>query len=91
MAKSNDKERILKAARERKAVTDKGNPTRLSVDSSAETLQNRREQHDILKILKGKKSAAQDILFSRAFTVSYTHLTLPTKSLSCRSRWSPYH
>ena len=23
--------------------------------------------------------------------VSYTHLTLPTKSLSCRSRWSPYH
>ena len=24
-------------------------------------------------------------------TVSYTHLTLPTKVLVCRSRWSPYH
>ena len=23
--------------------------------------------------------------------VSYTHLTLPTIQLSCRSRWSPYH
>ena len=24
-------------------------------------------------------------------SVSYTHLTLPTKSDECRSRWSPYH
>ena len=24
-------------------------------------------------------------------TVSYTHLTLPTTSGWCRSRWSPYH
>ena len=24
-------------------------------------------------------------------TVSYTHLTLPTRRDSCRSRWSPYH
>ena len=23
--------------------------------------------------------------------VSYTHLTLPTRSCQCRSRWSPYH
>ena len=23
--------------------------------------------------------------------VSYTHLTLPTRSIKCRSRWSPYH
>ena len=26
-----------------------------------------------------------------AKTVSYTHLTLPTTSRRCRSRWSPYH
>ena len=26
-----------------------------------------------------------------AHSVSYTHLTLPTKSDECRSRWSPYH
>ena len=24
-------------------------------------------------------------------SVSYTHLTLPTTRLVCRSRWSPYH
>ena len=24
-------------------------------------------------------------------SVSYTHLTLPTRRDSCRSRWSPYH
>ena len=24
-------------------------------------------------------------------TVSYTHLTLPTRACRCRSRWSPYH
>ena len=28
---------------------------------------------------------------ARAGTVSYTHLTLPTRSCQCRSRWSPYH
>ena len=26
-----------------------------------------------------------------AMSVSYTHLTLPTKLEWCRSRWSPYH
>ena len=33
------------------------------------------------------------LLLSRiAFpAVSYTHLTLPTKAVECRSRWSPYH
>ena len=25
------------------------------------------------------------------YAVSYTHLTLPTKQVQCRSRWSPYH
>ena len=25
------------------------------------------------------------------YSVSYTHLTLPTILRSCRSRWSPYH
>ena len=26
-----------------------------------------------------------------SLAVSYTHLTLPTTRLVCRSRWSPYH
>ena len=25
------------------------------------------------------------------YSVSYTHLTLPTTCRGCRSRWSPYH
>ena len=29
--------------------------------------------------------------FPTHVTVSYTHLTLPTNWLLCRSRWSPYH
>ena len=28
---------------------------------------------------------------SSGVPVSYTHLTLPTRSIKCRSRWSPYH
>ena len=28
---------------------------------------------------------------SKVEAVSYTHLTLPTRSCQCRSRWSPYH
>ena len=27
----------------------------------------------------------------RVMPVSYTHLTLPTTTPQCRSRWSPYH
>jgi len=44
----------LKAAREKKQITDKGSPIRLSADFSAETLQARRKWHDILHLMKGK-------------------------------------
>ena len=43
MAKIKDKERILKVAREKQLVMDKGTPIRLSAGFSAETLQARRE------------------------------------------------
>uniref|UniRef100_A0A8D1C8X8 L1 transposable element RRM domain-containing protein n=1 Tax=Sus scrofa TaxID=9823 RepID=A0A8D1C8X8_PIG len=48
------KEKILKAPREKKQVTYKETPIRLSADFSAETLQARREWHDILNMMKGK-------------------------------------
>ena len=48
------KERILKAAREKQQVTHKGNPICLTPDLSAETLQARREWHDMFKVLKGE-------------------------------------
>ena len=41
LTKIKHKERILKAAREKQQVTYKGNPIRLTVDLSAETLQAR--------------------------------------------------
>ena len=43
MAKFQDKERVLKAAREKKEVTYKGTPIRLAADFSMEMLQARRE------------------------------------------------
>ena len=45
---------MLKAAREKQQVTYKGNPTHLTADLSAETLQAGREWQDIFKVLKGK-------------------------------------
>ena len=54
LTKIKDKEKILKAAREKKQVTFKGTPIRLSADFSTETLQAGREWHDILHAMKGK-------------------------------------
>uniref|UniRef100_A0A8D1CWT3 L1 transposable element RRM domain-containing protein n=2 Tax=Sus scrofa TaxID=9823 RepID=A0A8D1CWT3_PIG len=54
LTKIKDKEKILKAAREKKHITCKGTPIRLLADFSAETLQARREWHDILHVMKGK-------------------------------------
>uniref|UniRef100_A0A8D1BKE5 L1 transposable element RRM domain-containing protein n=1 Tax=Sus scrofa TaxID=9823 RepID=A0A8D1BKE5_PIG len=54
LTKIKDKEKILKAAREKKQITYKGTPIRLLADFSAETLWARREWHDILNVMKGK-------------------------------------
>ena len=62
-----DKEEILKAAREKKPVTYKGTPIRLSADFSAETLQARREWHDILSDER-KKAPTKNTLPSKALT-----------------------
>ena len=48
------KEKILKAAREKKQITYKGIPIRLTADLSAETLKARREWQDIFKVMNGK-------------------------------------
>jgi len=67
LTKTEHKERILKAAREKQQVTYKGNSICLTADLSAETLQARREWQDIYKVLKGKKST--------------TKITVPNKDL----------
>ena len=54
LLKIKDKERILKATREKETVTYKGVPIRISPDFSKETLQERRGWKEILQVMKGK-------------------------------------
>ena len=54
LAKIKDKERILKAAREKERVTYKGVPIKLSGDFSKETLQARRGLKEVFEVMKGK-------------------------------------
>ena len=54
LTKTKNKERVLKAAREKQQATYQGNPICVTADLSADTLQARREWQDIFKVLKGK-------------------------------------
>ena len=54
MKKIKGKENLLKATREKQQITYKESPIMLTADFSAETLQARREWHDIFKVMKGK-------------------------------------
>ena len=63
LAKIKDKDKLLKAAREKRQITYKGTPIRLTADFSAKTLQARREWHDILKVMK-QKNLKSRLLYS---------------------------
>ena len=54
LPKIKEKDRILKAAREKETVTYKGVPIRLSADFSKETLQARRGWKEVFQVMKGK-------------------------------------
>ena len=54
LPKMKDKERILKAAREKETVIYKGVPIRLSADFSKEILQARRGWKEVFQVMKGK-------------------------------------
>ena len=54
LPKIKDKERILKAAREKETVPYKGVPIRPSTDFSKENLQARRGWEEVFKVMKGK-------------------------------------
>ena len=64
MPKVKDKEGILKYARERQKVTNRGVPIRLSADFSKETLQARRDWQEIFSHETGTYS--QDCSTSKA-------------------------
>ena len=74
LTKIKDKEKILKADREKKQITYQGTPIRLLADFSAETLQARREWHDILNVMKGKNLHQDD------FTQQDSHSDLKENS-----------
>ena len=54
LLKIKDKERILKATREKETVAYKGVPTGLSAAFSKETLQARRGWKEVFQVMKGK-------------------------------------
>ena len=53
LPKVKDKERILKAAREKRVIY-KEVPIRLSADFSKETLETRRDWQEVFQVMKGK-------------------------------------
>ena len=66
MSKSSDKERTLKAEREKKGVINKGNLIKLILQQK---LQARREWHGIFSAKRGKKkSLAKNTLSSKVIT-----------------------
>ena len=64
------KEQILKSAREKQQITHKGIPIRITADLSIETLQDRREQQDILKVMK-EKNLQPRLLYSARISFKY--------------------
>ena len=52
LTKIKHKEQILKALRQKQQITHKGIPIRITADLSIETLQDRKEWQDILKVMK---------------------------------------
>ena len=54
LAKYKDKEKILKAARGKHALTYKGRPIRLVTDLSTETWQARKEWQEIFNVMNRK-------------------------------------
>ena len=64
------KEQILKAEREKQQITHKGIPMRITADLSIETLHDRREQQDILKMMK-TKSLQPRLLYSAKISFTY--------------------
>ena len=64
LLKIKNKEKILKAAKEKQQIRHKGIPIRITADLSIETLQDRREWQDILKVMKEKN--LQPRLLNRA-------------------------
>ena len=62
LAKYKDKEKVLKAARDKRALTYKGRPIRLVTDLSTEIWQARKERQEIFKVMN-RKNMQRRILY----------------------------
>ena len=60
-------------------------------DELYEVLAQKNVTFEQAKVTLDYLSIKIDYEMKRTMAVSYTHLTLPTSSERCRSRWSPYH
>ena len=70
------------------------NPRMANIAQAIDVRQQRvKEQQDALAKVEMGRAIAKALpnLQEGTASVSYTHLTLPTKPMMCRSRWSPYH
>ena len=66
MSEAKDKERILKAAREKQRVTYKGVPIRLHADFSKETSQARRDWQEVIQSDEKQGPTSKITLSSKA-------------------------
>ena len=70
LTKIKDKDQILKAPTVKWQITHTGTPIKLSADFSSETLQARREWHDIFKVMKGKNLPSR-ILYPAGLLIKF--------------------
>ena len=83
MTKIKDRDKILKATREKLQTTYKGTPIRLSADFSIETLQTRREWHYVFKVMKKKNLQPRILYLARlSFRFDGEVKSLPDKQKS---------
>ena len=75
-----DKNKTLKATRGKQQVTYMGIPIKLSVDFSAETLQARREQCEILKVPKEENLQTRILYLARLSLIAERERTQPSKN-----------
>ena len=68
MTKFQDKERILKAMREKQKITYKAAPIRLAPDFSKETLQARREWQKVFQVMRTRGLQAR-LLYPARFSI----------------------
>ena len=71
LPKINEKERILKAAREKETVTYKGVAIKLSTDFSKETLQARRGWKKVFKVMKKAGTYIQDYSIQQSYHLEW--------------------